>query len=142
LRAVMAALGDQPVVGIGISAGANMLLKLAYAEPYLFTRLVTLGTPPSDVSRSFHPSYARRHLSEPEAKDIADVVRLHTELVFSEPEMRELREWTIRNRLSLPRETLLSFFDPDPSKDIMPLLADIRLPVLVTHGREDRIIAF
>ena len=56
--------------------------------------------------------------------------------------MRELREQTIRSRLLLPRETILSFFDPDPGKDVMPLLADIRLPVLVTHGREDHLVAF
>jgi pimeloyl-ACP methyl ester carboxylesterase len=42
----------------------------------------------------------------------------------------------------LPRETILSFFDPDPTKDIMPLLAGITTPVLVAHGREDRVIAF
>ena len=58
-------------------------------------------------------------------KDIAEILRLHTELVFSEPEMEELRERTIRSRLSLPRETILSFFDPDPTKDVMPLLAGI-----------------
>jgi pimeloyl-ACP methyl ester carboxylesterase len=67
---------------------------------------------------------------------------VHTEFVFSEPEMKELRERTIRSRLSLPRETLLSFFDPDPTKDVMPLLSAITAPVLVAHGREDRLIAF
>ena len=75
-------------------------------------------------------------------KDIVEILRLHTELVYSEPEMEELRERTIRSRLSLPRETILSFFDPDPTKDIMPLLTGITAPVLVTHGREDRVIAF
>ena len=67
---------------------------------------------------------------------------MHTELVFSEPEMQELRERTIRSRLLLPRETFLSFFDPDPTKDVMPLLSAITAPVLVAHGREDRLIAF
>jgi pimeloyl-ACP methyl ester carboxylesterase len=139
VRAVIAARGDQPVVGIGISVGANMLFKLAYAEPHLFSRLVTLGAPPSDFSRAYQPLYLKGLRIDLE---LADVVRLHTELVYSEPEMRELREQTIRTRLLLPRETILSFFDPDPSKDIMPLLASIRLPVLVAHGRKDLLVAF
>jgi pimeloyl-ACP methyl ester carboxylesterase len=89
-----------------------------------------------------HPSYHEKHREGLEKQDIAHLVRSHTELVFSEPEMRELREQTIRSRLLLPRETILSFFDPDPGKDVMPLLAKIRMPVLVTHGREDRLLAF
>jgi pimeloyl-ACP methyl ester carboxylesterase len=56
--------------------------------------------------------------------------------------MRELREQTIKSRLLLPCETILSFFDPDPAKDVTPLLANIRMPVLVMHGREDRLVAF
>jgi len=75
-------------------------------------------------------------------KDVAEILRQHTEFVFSEPEMQELRERTIRSRLSLPRETILSFFDPDPTKDVMSLLSGITAPVLVAHGREDRLIAF
>ena len=141
VQAVLAALG-RPVVGVGISAGANLLLKLAHADPRLFAKLVTVGAPPSDFSRAFHPSYLERHKSDLEKQDVSDVVRSHTELVFSEPEMRELREQTISSRLQLPCETILSFFDPDPGKDVMPLLADIRLPVLVTHGRKDRLLAF
>jgi class 3 adenylate cyclase/pimeloyl-ACP methyl ester carboxylesterase len=142
VRAVIAELGGNPVVGIGISAGANMLLRLAHAEPSLFAALVTLGAPPSDVSRAFHPAYLERCNHGQVVKDVAEILRLHTEFVFSEPEMQELRERTIRSRLSLPRETILSFFDPDPTKDVMPLLAGITTPVLVAHGREDRLIAF
>jgi class 3 adenylate cyclase/pimeloyl-ACP methyl ester carboxylesterase len=140
VRAVIAELGGKPVVGVGISAGANMLFRLAHAEPNLFTRLITLGAPPNDFSRTFHPTYLKLH--DQGVKDVAEILRLHTELVFSEPEMQELRERTIRSRLSLPRETILSFFDPDPTKDVMPFLAGITTPVLVIHGREDRVIAF
>jgi class 3 adenylate cyclase/pimeloyl-ACP methyl ester carboxylesterase len=142
VRAVIAELGSDRVVGVGISAGANMLFRLAHAEPSLFTALVTLGAPPSDFSRTFHPAYLERCIHDRGVKDVGEILRLHTELVFSEPEMQELRERTIRSRLSLPRETILSFFDPDPTKDVMSLLAGITAPVLVTHGREDRVIAF
>jgi pimeloyl-ACP methyl ester carboxylesterase len=139
VRAVIAELGGGPLVGVGISVGANMLFRLAHAEPSLFTALIVLGTPPSDYSRAFHPAYLERRQG---VKDVADIVRLHTELVYSEPEMEELRERTIRSRMLLPRETLLSFFDPDPTKDVMPLLSAITAPVLVAHGREDRLVAF
>ena len=116
-----------------------MLFRLAHAEPSLFTALIVLGTPPGDFSRTFQPVYLERCQG---VKDVAEIIRVHTEFVFSEPEMAELRERTIRSRLSLPRETLLSFFDPDPTKDVMPLLSAITAPVLVAHGREDRLITF
>jgi class 3 adenylate cyclase/pimeloyl-ACP methyl ester carboxylesterase len=141
VRAVIAALGDQPVVGIGVSASANLLLKLAHAEPRLFTKLVTIGALTGSYSRPFDPRYLDKNAGL-ENEDVAHLIRSHTEMVFSEPEMRELRELTIRSRLLLPRETILSFFDPDPGKNVMPLLADIRCPCLIIHGREDRLVAF
>jgi pimeloyl-ACP methyl ester carboxylesterase len=143
VRAVIAELVGGPVVGVGISAGANMLFRLAHAEPSLFTALVTVGAPPSDFSRAFQPAYLERWcINNQGVKDVAEIVRVHTELVYSEPEMEELRERAIRSRLTLPRETILSFFDPDPTKDVMPLLSAITAPVLVAHGREDRLVAF
>ncbi|HZD85847.1 MAG TPA: alpha/beta fold hydrolase, partial [Gemmatimonadaceae bacterium] len=142
VRVVITELGGSPVIGVGISAGASMLFRLAHAEPSLFTALVTVGAPASDFSRTFNPVYLERCIHDKGVKDVTEILRVHTELVYSEPEMEELRERTIRSRLSLPHETLLSFFDPDPTKDVMPLLSAITAPVLVAHGREDRLIAF
>jgi hypothetical protein len=105
IEAVIAELGGGPLVGVGISAGASMLFRLAHAEPSLFTALVTLGAPPSDFSRAFNPVYLERCIHDQRVKDVAEIVRLHTELVYSEPEMEELRERTIQSRLSLPRDT-------------------------------------
>ena len=51
-----------------------------------------------------------------------------------------LRELFVRTRLKLPRETMLSFFDPDPTVEVTPILGEIAVPVLVTHGSEDRLI--
>jgi len=138
VRVVITELGGSPVIGVGISAGASMLFRLAHAEPSLFTALVTVGAPASDFSRTFNPVYLERCIHDKGVKDVTEILRVHTELVYSEPEMEELRERTIRSRLSLPHETLLSFFDPDPTKDVMPLLSAITAPVLVAHGREDR----
>jgi pimeloyl-ACP methyl ester carboxylesterase len=35
---------------------------------------------------------------------------------------------------------MLSFFDPDPTAEVTPILGEIDLPVLVTHGGADRLI--
>ena len=35
---------------------------------------------------------------------------------------------------------MLSFFDPDPTAEVTPILGEIDLPVLVTHGSVDRLI--
>jgi pimeloyl-ACP methyl ester carboxylesterase len=43
----------------------------------------------------------------------------------------------VENVLRLPRETVLSFFDPDPELDITSLLERVRTPTLVMHGSED-----
>ena len=76
-------------------------------------------------------------------KDIAEILRLQYRAEFSpEPEMQELRERTGSEAGCPYRAKTLSFFDPDPTKDVLPLLAIISTPVLVTHGREDRVIAF
>ncbi len=144
VRAIIAALGDQPVVGVGISRFGNLLLKLAHSEPQLFEKLITIGTPPGDNSKRFFPDWYIDAVEKGrETEDIEHLIRSHTELLYSEPEMRELQEQTIRNRLLLPRETILSFFDPDPDIDLIMLtLGEIRVPTLVTHGRDDRLVAF
>jgi class 3 adenylate cyclase/pimeloyl-ACP methyl ester carboxylesterase len=144
VRAILAALGDQPIVGVGISRFGNLLLKLAHSEPWLFEKLVTIGTPPGDNSKRFFPDWYIDTVEKGrETEDIEHLIRSHTKLLYSEPEMRELQEQTVRNRLLLPRETILSFFDPDPDIDLIMLtLGAIRVPTLVTHGRDDRLVAF
>ena len=72
--------------------------------------------------------------------DLEGIVRFHTSLVFSEPATRELQELFVRTRLELPSETMLSFFDPDPTVEVTPILGEIAVPVLVTHGSVDRLI--
>jgi pimeloyl-ACP methyl ester carboxylesterase len=62
--------------------------------------------------------------------------------VFSEPATRELQELFVRTRLELPDETMQSFFDPDPTVEVTPILGEIDIPVLVTHGSADRMIEF
>ncbi|BCH16502.1 alpha/beta fold hydrolase [Mesorhizobium sp. L-2-11] len=140
LRAVLGALGDKPVVGVGISAGGNTLLKLAYQEPRLFSKLVTLGTPPNN--EAFNAAYMRIREEDLRREDLEGLIRSHTDLIYHEPEMLELKEQVIRDRMLLPRETILSFFEFDPTKDVTGLLNGIRLSTLVIHGRDDRLVPF
>ncbi len=37
-----------------------------------------------------------------------------------------------------PKETILSFFSQDDTADIVPVLARVQAPTLVTHGTHDR----
>ena len=46
VRTVIDALGGGPVIGVGLSRGGNLLLKLAHTEPRLFAKLVTIGCSP------------------------------------------------------------------------------------------------
>ncbi len=62
--------------------------------------------------------------------------------VFSEPDVADLAASRLQRWLEMPRETALSFFDPDPDMDIRPLLSAIRVPTLIAHGTEDRQVPF
>ena len=51
-----------------------------------------------------------------------------------------MREQTIRTVLALPREIILSFFDPDSELDIRVVLSQIAVPILVAHGTDDLVV--
>jgi pimeloyl-ACP methyl ester carboxylesterase len=119
------------------------LLKLAHAEPRLFAKLVTIGAPLGPAGPSFRSDeYLGLYGPLVEKGDLESIVRFHTSFVFSEPATRELQELFVRSRLELPQETMLSFFDPDPTIDVTPILGEVSVPVLVTHGSADRLISF
>jgi pimeloyl-ACP methyl ester carboxylesterase len=140
---VLDALGGAPVVGVGLSRGTNLLFKLARAEPRLIARLITIGGMPGPVGPPFmSEEYLNLHHPLVAQGDLEGIVRAHTSFVFSEPATRELQNLFIRKRLELPRETMLSFFDPDPTVDVTPILGEVAVPVLVTHGSADRLIKF
>ena len=47
-------------------------------------------------------------------------------------------EQRVRTWLALPRDTMLSFFEPDPEYDVTALLPRVSVPTLVTWGTADR----
>ena len=46
------------------------------------------------------------------------------------------------NGLKLAPETMLSFYDEDPSADIREALPKLTVPVLAMHGEDDQLIPF
>jgi len=137
LRAVIEASWRQPVVGVGLSKGGSMMVRLAVAEPGLFKALMLVGTPLSDDLESLH--HARRLVGE---GDLEGACRFWFAATSSEPGLDHLEEQYVRSRMMLPKETLLSFFEPDPETDIAPLLPDISVPTLVLFGTDDRVVPF
>jgi class 3 adenylate cyclase/pimeloyl-ACP methyl ester carboxylesterase len=134
VRAVIEASWTGPVVGIGISRGGNLLVRLAVAYPALVQGLIMAGTPLAQQGRRTIDR-AQEFLRD---NDLEGAVRFWGSLIFSEPALEPLVEQFVKARLALPRETILSFFDPDPEMDIAPLLGAVSVPTLVMHGTEDR----
>ena len=90
----------------------------------------------------FAPDYQRRRAEAYEREDVDALIRLQTEFMYTEEDTVELRRLSLESRRRLPRETILSFYDPDPDMNIAPFLGSIAVPTLVAHGRKDRLNGF
>jgi class 3 adenylate cyclase/pimeloyl-ACP methyl ester carboxylesterase len=146
VRAVIEALNAGPITAVGMSLGGNILIKIAHVCPSLFSELILVGCPPDDGDEGTavpRPELLRREFEEALSRgDYEQAVAVFVYSVISEPETRDLAEVFISSCLSLPRETFLALFEDDPERDIKPLLSEIRVPTLVTHGTADRRIPF
>jgi class 3 adenylate cyclase/pimeloyl-ACP methyl ester carboxylesterase len=144
VRAVIEQAGG-PVSTVGISRGSNLVIRLADAYPTLVTNLILVGALPDSmgpgcpIQRLDYLNAIPRFL---EAGDVEGLVRFHVYRVYSEPDTRELAESSIARLLGMPRETLLSFYDPDETMDVKPLLGQVRAPTLVMHGMDDKQVPF
>ena len=132
-RVVIEAAGGGPVVGIGLSRGGNLLIRLAASYPHLVRKLVTVGT-----SLSWDRPQSREAKAVLEREGVESALRFWSSLVWSEPGLEAMFEQFVQTRLRLPRETLLSFFDPDPEYEVEPILPSVTAPTLVTWGTADR----
>jgi class 3 adenylate cyclase/pimeloyl-ACP methyl ester carboxylesterase len=145
VRAVIEQTGIDAITGVGISRGSNLLVRLAHMHPELLRRLVLIGAP-TDIGSSDSPAQRLDHLNAIAAFLAADdfdgLMRYHFGRVFSEPDVADLAASRLKGWLGMPRETALSFFDPEPDMDIRPLLSAIRVPTLIAHGTEDRQVPF
>jgi len=146
VKAVIEAAGAGPVVVIGISRGGNIVVKVAAAHPSLVKKLVLVGTPlddmgPGSISRlknEFDAKF-RAHLKE---GDLERAVPAFVATIITEPGTGDVAEQFVRNVLRLPRETIMSFFSPDPAANIVPLLEGLKVPTLVTWGTQERRVSF
>jgi pimeloyl-ACP methyl ester carboxylesterase len=133
------------VTGIGISRGCNALVWLAHKHPDLVRRLLLVGCPPdqmgpgSPVQRLDYHGHIERFLRH---NDLEGLMRYVVSRVYSESDTQDLGQSTVIRMMMIPKETLLSFYDPDPGMDIKPLLPDIRVPTLIAHGTADRQVPF
>jgi pimeloyl-ACP methyl ester carboxylesterase len=112
----------------------------------MISRLILVGCPlaPPDSGdlQTFSQEYLRQRAEAYQEGDVEALLRLQNEFVYSEPGTEELKRSVLEHRLSLPPDTILSFYDADPEANVSPLLSRIRCPVLVVHGTEDRLISF
>ena len=141
-RAVIEALGRGPVTGVGLSRGSNLLVRLAVAYPKLVERMVLVGSPVDDSApgcRFPRPEGVTQRygdaLSRGDYEAVAAILVLH---VYSESETGDLAEAARKRLLRLPRDTFLSFFQPDGQVDIAQLLSEVKAPTLVTVGTADK----
>ncbi len=141
IGAVIEAAGRGPVTAIGISKSGNMLVRLAVAAPSLVKGLVLVGTPlditPGSMSlvRSEDDDRFRAALR---AGDLERAMQHFVATIVTEPDTGELAEQFTRNVLRLPRESIVSNWIPDPEVDIAPILDQVKAPVLIVQGTEDR----
>jgi pimeloyl-ACP methyl ester carboxylesterase len=145
VAAVIDALGGGPVIGVGISRGSNLLIRLAAERPRLFSKLVTVSCPLVPGGFESLESFSDYWVLCPQAHERGDVeglLRILASYMYTEPGAGELQRSLVERGLRLPGETVLSFYDPDPDVDVSGLLEGIRIPTLVTHGRADQLIPF
>jgi class 3 adenylate cyclase/pimeloyl-ACP methyl ester carboxylesterase len=148
LRAIIHAANAAPIVGVGISRGSNLLIQLAHKHPELVGKIMTVGTPlvGANGRPALNPNYMalreemalREDAQSREA--IEELIRLHNRYVYSEPDADELWRMACERVYRLPNETILSFYDPDPGLNVVPLLESIAVPTLVAHGGEDQLV--
>lgn len=145
VAAVIEAADCAPITGVGISRGGNLLVNLAEMHPHLVERLVLIGTPP-DYMGSDSPvprvGYIERTLELSAEGDVETLADILTTRVFSEPSADDIAKGAASNLLAMPRESFLSFFDVDHDLDIQAYLPNLNIPILLTHGTEDRQVDF
>jgi class 3 adenylate cyclase/pimeloyl-ACP methyl ester carboxylesterase len=140
VRAVIESATDRPVVGIGTSSGATLLVRVAATYPALFKGLVLVTTAPARVDPSQRPQrWADRLGNVPfTVENIGVILSKLATWVYSEPGTQDLVAQFVSNGLRLPPETVLNFLAPDPATDVSALLPRLRVPTLVMHGTADQ----
>jgi len=144
-RAVIEGAGNRPVVFVGMSRAAALGVVLATTYPHLVERLVLVGTPPAPFASAdcagIDQDFWQEVVGMIEAGDYKRAMPFFWTREFSEPDTRDLVKAFVQASLEMPREVFRVFFTvPDPGRDIRHLLPMVRVPTLVLHGEEDRLV--
>ena len=146
IRSIIDAAQCGPINGVGISRGANLLIKLAIAYPGLLKRLVLCSCVTDDgAPGSLYPpsgEWTEGFVEALKNKNLKQALTIFSSIVYSEPGTHELAEQFIQGTTSLPRETVLSFFARDPEANIVHLLPKIAIPTVVMQGTADVLFPF
>ena len=144
-RAVIEGIGNRPVVFVGMSRAAALGVVLATSYPHLVEKLVLIGTPPAAVAIPNCPGidqeFWQQIVAMIRADDYQRAMPLFWAREFSEPGRQDLVDTFVKISLGMPREVFRVFFTvADPGRDIRHLLPTVRVPTLVLHGEDDRIV--
>jgi pimeloyl-ACP methyl ester carboxylesterase len=144
LQAVVKAADAIPFIGVGISRGSNQLIRLAQSYPGIMARLMIVGMPllgPSTPNHLvFNEEYSNLRRRAYLAGDTGALISLQARFIFTEANSDELAQMFSEYCRRLPKETVLSFYDPDPDTDVTSILRSVDIPVLVAHGEEDYLV--
>jgi len=141
-RVVIEALAGKQVTAVGVSDGANVIVKLACDYPGLIHKLVLAGAGPgySCIGTPFEASttWGETQIEMLDREGIEGLAAAVVREIFTEPGTEDVAR-AYRQQLSrIGRDTWLNFLDPGPDLEIGPILADVSVPTLVMHGTEDR----
>jgi pimeloyl-ACP methyl ester carboxylesterase/DNA-binding SARP family transcriptional activator len=147
VRAVLAEAGaGGPVVGVGISRGVLLLIRLAVLQPELLSRIVLVGAYWRQTvglgTKVPEGAEAGGLTAALEAGDLRRAVEAFAPTIFSEPGTEELRKQFIDQCLNLHEDTIRRFFTFDPRNDVTGLLERVAVPTLLAHGGDDRDVPF
>lgn len=147
VRAVLAEAGrGGPVVGVGISRGVLLLIRLAVLQPELLSRIVLVGGYWRQTAGLGAKGPAGAEVGDLmaalKADDLRGAVEAFAPAIFSEPGTEELRKQFIDQCLNLREDTIRRFFTLDPRNDVADLLGRVTVPTLLAHGGADRDVPF
>lgn len=146
VRAVIRALGDEPVVLIGISRGGTLAVRFATVYPELIGTLVLIGTTPMAQGADDYPHREiqdmwKRLQAAVEAADYEVAIRSFLSMTHTEPGTQKAIDSGIAYLRTLDPEVIRNFFLVDQSaRDIRSLLPQLRVRTLVMHGDADRLV--
>ena len=145
MQSIVEALGDEEIVGIGISLGCTIAATLYQRFPTRFQKLIFVGAAPGDPQSPYNGNIGKISMAELLSyKDdgYREIVTTFVANLITEPEAQGVAQTFREAALAMPREAFANLWRPDPEKKLLPQIGNIKVPLLITHGTEDGVIPF